>query len=476
MSIFAPERSCNSWMRAPPAPMTRPTEPLGISKYSPEVPSCPPPATGSISWAMIALALSTCCWVPTSRTRQLLVDLSTSTCAPLRERISAICEPLVPMILPVACLGRSTTPSTEGPAPGEDAAEEATEVPAPAAAAETAAAAASACARARATASSTKAERIGVPKAARAMSAASCNMALAASTASLVPLISTWTGSSVWSLASTRAPLRSRISLIVAPPLPMMRPMMSRGSGSTSRHSGCLMSIADTPAAAQPDRVSGALAAARAAAGDAASDAAGATADAGANRRRSPGLLATASAAAWAAAAARAKSSPLNVETSKSSKSSNLDFRFFGLDADLLFFALALSCDWLLPAAMRRSLAEALPLRSATAASAPDTAALAAAARKSSPSSRSDPSSCSGLGLLFLPFFFSFFLSFPLSLPLPFFFFFFLPAELLLAGASLEAALLALHFFFRFLSAFSFSFLSLPSFLSFFALACMPRG
>mmetsp|Transcript_47411 Transcript_47411/g.152225 ORF Transcript_47411/g.152225 Transcript_47411/m.152225 type:complete len:229 (-) Transcript_47411:842-1528(-) len=138
------------------------------------------------------------------------------------------------MILPVAVLGSSTTPSIIGGPCGSLAA-----------AADTAAAAASACARARDTSSFTAGLRA-------ACSAASRSIAFAISTAWSEPLISTCTGSSVWSRASTRAPLRSRISLILSPFLPMMRSMISRGSGRTSTRSGRLLKPA--PAVSQPDR------------------------------------------------------------------------------------------------------------------------------------------------------------------------------------------------------------------------------
>eukprot|EP00411_Alexandrium_monilatum_P047536 CAMPEP_0175460714 /NCGR_PEP_ID=MMETSP0095-20121207/67786_1 /TAXON_ID=311494 /ORGANISM="Alexandrium monilatum, Strain CCMP3105" /LENGTH=86 /DNA_ID=CAMNT_0016761743 /DNA_START=121 /DNA_END=381 /DNA_ORIENTATION=+ len=63
-------------------------------------------------------------------------------------------------------------------------------------------------------------------------------MAWAAATASAVPLMRTCTGSSACSLASTRAPVFSRMSLMVAPPFPMTRPMTLFGSFTISTFSG----------------------------------------------------------------------------------------------------------------------------------------------------------------------------------------------------------------------------------------------
>mmetsp|Transcript_35793 Transcript_35793/g.113808 ORF Transcript_35793/g.113808 Transcript_35793/m.113808 type:complete len:484 (-) Transcript_35793:770-2221(-) len=95
MSIFAPLLSCSSWIRAPPAPMTRPTAERLISMNSPSWP-------GSVILAISTLASLTWLCVPTIRTRQPVGDLSTSIWAPLFSRTSEICCPRVPMILPVA--------------------------------------------------------------------------------------------------------------------------------------------------------------------------------------------------------------------------------------------------------------------------------------------------------------------------------------------------------------------------------------
>mmetsp|Transcript_61341 Transcript_61341/g.143598 ORF Transcript_61341/g.143598 Transcript_61341/m.143598 type:complete len:220 (-) Transcript_61341:167-826(-) len=57
MSILAPLRSCSSWMRAPPAPMIRPTALRGISKYSPL-----PESVGGVMMALI-MALATSTWL-----------------------------------------------------------------------------------------------------------------------------------------------------------------------------------------------------------------------------------------------------------------------------------------------------------------------------------------------------------------------------------------------------------------------------
>mmetsp|Transcript_37247 Transcript_37247/g.117358 ORF Transcript_37247/g.117358 Transcript_37247/m.117358 type:complete len:322 (-) Transcript_37247:601-1566(-) len=283
MSILAPLRSCSSWMRAPPAPMMRPTAERLISMSSPSWP-------GSVILAMNSFAAETCSCVPTIRTRQPTGDLSTSTCAPLRWRTSAICWPLVPMILPVAWYGSSMCSCTRGPGFAADAPSVSVATVAPAAspppplagsaavvlpagvatgvslagasveaaAAGTAAAAAAGAAAAGgsvdhpdldlapvpgaptlgAVTTATAAARPSAPAETAAPSATSRRRALAVSTAPLVPEMRTCTGSSDWSRASIRAPLRSRMSLIVAPPLPMMRPMRFRGSWRTSMRSG----------------------------------------------------------------------------------------------------------------------------------------------------------------------------------------------------------------------------------------------
>mmetsp|Transcript_136090 Transcript_136090/g.379319 ORF Transcript_136090/g.379319 Transcript_136090/m.379319 type:complete len:255 (+) Transcript_136090:491-1255(+) len=106
MLILAPLRSCSSWILAPPAPMSRPTAVRGISMNSPSL------VGGWTILVIISLAASTCACMPTSRTRQTVAVLSMSTCAPLVVRTSAICCPLVPMILPATLTGNSRCTST----------------------------------------------------------------------------------------------------------------------------------------------------------------------------------------------------------------------------------------------------------------------------------------------------------------------------------------------------------------------------
>mmetsp|Transcript_22756 Transcript_22756/g.50292 ORF Transcript_22756/g.50292 Transcript_22756/m.50292 type:complete len:377 (+) Transcript_22756:555-1685(+) len=208
--IFAPLACLTSLILAPRAPMMPPVAVVGNSKElevisltwsSPPLPAGPSPLPlldvfrgGSFSSAVtltMTLALSTWSFVPVMWTLQMSSTFSTVSLAPLCCRISAIFEPFVPMILPVTFAGSSRESVMEGPSPSLEAA------------------CLSCC---------------------RIFSTTSRIMALAMATRSGLPLSLNSHSSSLLSSASMRAPLRSRISLIISPCLPITRPMRLRGN------------------------------------------------------------------------------------------------------------------------------------------------------------------------------------------------------------------------------------------------------
>mmetsp|Transcript_118231 Transcript_118231/g.329753 ORF Transcript_118231/g.329753 Transcript_118231/m.329753 type:complete len:321 (-) Transcript_118231:646-1608(-) len=145
-----------------------------------------------------SLARSTCSGVPLIVTLQRPSPFSTCTLAPLCCRTSEILEPRVPMMPPMSDTGKSSV--SEWPPPGPPVSPAPPELaPAP-------------------------------PPSLRDFSATSVIMVLARSTASGVPWILNSHWSSFLSSASMRAPLASRMPLIVAPCFPMTRPMICRGS------------------------------------------------------------------------------------------------------------------------------------------------------------------------------------------------------------------------------------------------------
>mmetsp|Transcript_23538 Transcript_23538/g.65977 ORF Transcript_23538/g.65977 Transcript_23538/m.65977 type:complete len:356 (+) Transcript_23538:206-1273(+) len=222
---FAPLCCRTSEILAPREPMILPVAATGYFTVSetelppppvmlewsarPLPPPCPPSACARI-WTLrpssarrrtMPRALPTCSGVPEICTRQTSSSFSTWTLAPLCCRTSEIFAPRDPMMPPISETGNSMVSELMAP-----------EMP---------------------SASSGPPARPGSAPAAD-LSAISLIIALARCTASGVPLILNSHCSSFLSSASTRAPVLSRILLIVTPCLPITRPMRWRGSLTTS--------------------------------------------------------------------------------------------------------------------------------------------------------------------------------------------------------------------------------------------------
>mmetsp|Transcript_33325 Transcript_33325/g.105590 ORF Transcript_33325/g.105590 Transcript_33325/m.105590 type:complete len:327 (-) Transcript_33325:906-1886(-) len=184
-----------------------PTLPRSTPQLSPR--GCPPraasePNSSSAKCLTMFLARSTCSGKPEMVTLQRPSPFSTWTLAPLCCRTSEIFDPRAPMMPPINDTGNSSVsevvllsspPPLHAPVP----------LPPPQ-------------------------ESLRPPGPAEDFSTTSKIMDFALSTASGVPWILNSHCSSSLSSASMRAPLLSRMPLIVEPDLPMTRPMIWRGN------------------------------------------------------------------------------------------------------------------------------------------------------------------------------------------------------------------------------------------------------
>mmetsp|Transcript_48612 Transcript_48612/g.145164 ORF Transcript_48612/g.145164 Transcript_48612/m.145164 type:complete len:390 (+) Transcript_48612:245-1414(+) len=287
-SSLAPLSRCSRWMVSPPLPMTRPTIERGTSIWS-LASARRVPWPSSARAATIFRARSTCSGVPEICTLQQSSSFSTETFAPVAALTSEIWAPREPMILPVAATGNSMVlvtllppvllpepqvslrgwPPPRGPSRASSSSARFL----------TSSFALSTCSGVpemvtlqrpspfstwtlaplccltseilaprmpmmppiRATGNSivslvpvpedtAPSVAPGPPGPSRVFSETSVISALARSTASGVPWILNSHMSSFLSSASIRAPLASRMPLMVEPCLPMTRPMMWRGS------------------------------------------------------------------------------------------------------------------------------------------------------------------------------------------------------------------------------------------------------